>query len=169
MICTGSDNCIFSSKLVLVERMMPRSRLLGSQNFRVQTRKQVTWTRKLPVRTRESGLIAAARLGSRDVDNLPHASFAVRNFIVIQHNVSLCILRCWWAWMRTLNFSILFVYLNFHKFPSSDFRVHRNVLNSELEKTNSEIPTSEQSETWHEMQKWFSQWCQEGHMHQSTE
>jgi len=28
--------------------------------------------------------------------------------------------------MRTLNFFILFVYFNFNKFPSSDFRVHWN-------------------------------------------
>jgi len=33
--------------------------------------------------------------------------------------------------MRTLNFSILFVYLNFNKFQSSDFRVHWNAWNSE--------------------------------------
>ena len=33
--------------------------------------------------------------------------------------------------MRTLNFSILFVYFNFNKFPSSDFRVHWNARNSE--------------------------------------
>ena len=45
--------------------------------------------------------------------------------------------------MRTLNFSILFVYLNFNKFPSSDFRVHWNARNSELGKTNSEMTTLE--------------------------
>jgi len=28
--------------------------------------------------------------------------------------------------MRTLKFSILFLYLNFNKFPSSDFLVHWN-------------------------------------------
>jgi len=38
--------------------------------------------------------------------------------------------------------SILFVYLNFNKFPSSYFRVHWNARNSELGKMNSEIPTS---------------------------
>ena len=37
----------------------------------------------------------------------------------------------------------------FNKFPSSDFRVHWNARNSELGKTNSEIPTSEQSGTRH--------------------
>jgi len=51
--------------------------------------------------------------------------------------------------MKTLNISILSVYLNFHKFPGSDFRVHWNALNLELGKTNSEIPTSEQSGTRH--------------------
>ena len=38
--------------------------------------------------------IGAVRHGSRDVENLPHASFAVRNFIVIQRHVSLCIFKC---------------------------------------------------------------------------
>jgi len=51
--------------------------------------------------------------------------------------------------MRTLNFSILFVYLNFNKFPSDDFRVHWNARNSKLGKTNSEMTTSEQSGTRH--------------------
>ena len=51
--------------------------------------------------------------------------------------------------MRTLNFSILFVYLNFNKFPSSDFRVHWDARDSELGKTNSEILTSEHSGTQH--------------------
>jgi len=37
---------------------------------------------------------------------------------------------------------MLFVYLNFHRFPSFDFRVHWNAVNAELGKTNSENPTS---------------------------
>jgi len=35
-----------------------------------------------------------ARHGSRDVDNLPYASFTVRNVTVIQHHVSLCTFKC---------------------------------------------------------------------------
>ena len=55
--------------------------------------------------------------------------------------------------MKTLNFSILFVYLNFHKFPGSDFRVHWNALNSELGKMNAEISTFEQSGTRHKQSR----------------
>jgi len=44
--------------------------------------------------------------------------------------------------MRTLNFSILFVYLNFNKFPSSDFRVHWNARNSEKRTRKFRLPSS---------------------------
>jgi len=44
--------------------------------------------------------------------------------------------------MRTLNFSILFVHLNFNKFPSSDFRVHWNARNSEKRTRKWRLPSS---------------------------
>jgi len=44
--------------------------------------------------------------------------------------------------MRTLNFSILFVYLNFNKFPSSDFGVHWNPRNSEKRTRKFRLPSS---------------------------
>jgi len=47
--------------------------------------------------------------------------------------------------------------LNFNKFPSSDFRVHWNARNSELEKTNSEMTTSEQLPRLVECQRSFVQ------------
>jgi len=43
--------------------------------------------------------------------------------------------------MRTLNFSILFVYLNFNKLPSSDFRVHWNARNSEKRTRKFRLPS----------------------------
>jgi len=43
--------------------------------------------------------------------------------------------------MRTLNFFILFVYLNFNKFPSSDFRVHWNARNSEKRTQKFRLPS----------------------------
>jgi len=43
--------------------------------------------------------------------------------------------------MRTLNFSILFVYLNFNKFPSSDFRVQWNARNSEKRTRKFRLPS----------------------------
>jgi len=43
--------------------------------------------------------------------------------------------------MRTLNFSILFVYLNFNKFPSFDFRVHWNARNSEKRTRKFRLPS----------------------------
>ena len=44
--------------------------------------------------------------------------------------------------MRTLNFSILFVFSNFNKFPSSDFRVHWNARNSERRTRKWQLPSS---------------------------
>jgi len=44
--------------------------------------------------------------------------------------------------MRTLNFSILFVYLSFNKFPSSDFWVHSNARNSEKRTRKWRLPSS---------------------------
>jgi len=55
--------------------------------------KLVNGSRELVNYQFELGPDRAARHGSRDVDNLPQASFAVRNFIVIQHHVSLCIFK----------------------------------------------------------------------------
>ena len=44
--------------------------------------------------------------------------------------------------MRTLNFSILFVYLNFNKFRSSDFRVQWNAQNLEKRTWKFRLPSS---------------------------